>query len=126
MDPQQWGHGVGGLLYERAMNYLQLAGYEQASLWVLERNERARGWYERLGWTCTGSANQSWILLGSRTCGIRNSSNAGSATEHWAEIVVALIVFKGCKATPHRTIHTFQYAESGSDRRFADAPVRCH
>ena len=54
MDPQHWGHGVGGSLYEQAMNYLNLAGYEQASLWVLERNERARGWYERLGWTYTG------------------------------------------------------------------------
>jgi len=54
VDPQQWGQGVGGLLYEHAMNYLDLAGYEQASLWVLERNERARDWYERLGWTYTG------------------------------------------------------------------------
>ena len=54
VDPPKWGHGVGRSLYDSAVSYLVHTGYEQASLWVLERNERVRRWYERLGWICTG------------------------------------------------------------------------
>jgi len=54
VDPRQWGQGMGRSLYDRAISHLTQTGYTQASLWVLERNERARNWYERLGWTCTG------------------------------------------------------------------------
>jgi len=54
VDPQHWGQGIGRSLYERALLYLKQAGYERASLWVFEHNERARSWYERLGWTPTG------------------------------------------------------------------------
>ncbi len=54
VDPQKWGHGVGRSLYDSAVSYLVRTGYERASLWVLEGNERARRWYERLGWIGTG------------------------------------------------------------------------
>lgn len=54
VDPNVWGNGVGGSLYETVISYLSSSGYAEASLWVLERNERVRGWYERLGWMCTG------------------------------------------------------------------------
>ena len=54
VDPQEWGRGIGRSLYDDALSYLRSIGYVQASLWVLERNERARSWYERLGWSCTG------------------------------------------------------------------------
>ena len=54
VDAPQWGQGIGRLLYEAAVSHLMRAGYRQASLWVLEENARARAWYERLGWTCTG------------------------------------------------------------------------
>jgi ribosomal protein S18 acetylase RimI-like enzyme len=53
---------VGRALYDKALSYLTETGYTQASLWVLEQNERARRWYERLGWTCTG---QRKLVLGS-------------------------------------------------------------
>jgi len=35
------------------------AGYTEATLWVLERNDRARAWYERLGWQCTRSSREA-------------------------------------------------------------------
>jgi GNAT superfamily N-acetyltransferase len=54
VDPPHWGHGIGSSLYEAAISHLRQVGYGQASLWVLEGNVRARAWYERLGWTCTG------------------------------------------------------------------------
>ena len=54
VEPRLWGQGVGRSLYDCAVAHLQDVGYAQASLWVLERNTRARCWYERLGWSCTG------------------------------------------------------------------------
>jgi GNAT superfamily N-acetyltransferase len=54
VDPTHWGQGIGSLLYEAAISHLRQGAYGQASLWVLEGNVRARAWYERLGWTCTG------------------------------------------------------------------------
>jgi len=54
VDPQEWGQGIGRALYDEALSYLRDIGYAHASLWVLEQNERARTWYERLGWACMG------------------------------------------------------------------------
>ncbi len=54
VEPGVWGRGVGRCLCDCAVAHLQDVGYEQASLWVLEHNGRARSWYERLGWSCTG------------------------------------------------------------------------
>ncbi len=54
VDAPHWGQSIGRLLYDAAIFHLCQVGYEQASLWVLEGNTRARSWYERLGWTCTG------------------------------------------------------------------------
>jgi GNAT superfamily N-acetyltransferase len=57
VDAPHWGHGIGSCLYTAAISYISQVGYEEASLWVLEGNARARAWYERLGWTCTGERN---------------------------------------------------------------------
>jgi GNAT superfamily N-acetyltransferase len=54
VDVPHWGQGIGRLLYDAAISHLRQVAYEQASLWVLEGNARARSWYQRLGWTCTG------------------------------------------------------------------------
>lgn len=54
VDPKVWGNGVGRSLYEAVISHLSSSGYPRASLWVLEGNVRARHWYERLGWICTG------------------------------------------------------------------------
>lgn len=53
VDPAHWGSGIGRTLYDRAMAHLRAQGFRSATLWVLEANLRARGWYERLGWRIT-------------------------------------------------------------------------
>ena len=52
--PDRWGQGIGHRLYVAALGWLRRGGYREATLWVLERNDRARAWYERLGWRATG------------------------------------------------------------------------
>ena len=52
--PDRWGHGVGRLLHDTALEQLRAGGFGDATLWVLEHNQRAREWYERLGWQATG------------------------------------------------------------------------
>ncbi len=54
VEPEQWGRGIGGRLYQAASEQLTGAGFTYATLWVLEGNIRARRWYEALGWQQTG------------------------------------------------------------------------
>jgi ribosomal protein S18 acetylase RimI-like enzyme len=53
VDPSRWACGIGSSLYERAVEHLHSRSFSTATLWVLEGNVRARGWYERRGWTAT-------------------------------------------------------------------------
>jgi ribosomal protein S18 acetylase RimI-like enzyme len=53
VDVSCWGCGVGSSLYERAVEHLRSHTFSTATLWVLEGNARARGWYQRRGWTAT-------------------------------------------------------------------------
>ena len=55
VQPSWWGQGIGRLLHDAALDDLRARpGLSAATLWVLERNRRARDWYERLGWALTG------------------------------------------------------------------------
>jgi putative hydrolase of the HAD superfamily len=54
VSPELSGRGIGTRLYQVCLRELSEAGFTQATLWVLERNERVRRWYERLGWRVTG------------------------------------------------------------------------
>ena len=54
VDPMRWGEGIGRALYDRCIADIELSGHHDITLWVLERNVRARSWYERLGWIDTG------------------------------------------------------------------------
>jgi ribosomal protein S18 acetylase RimI-like enzyme len=60
VDPAHWGQGVGTRLYGMAMQDLARRRFPQATLWVLEGNRRARGWYERLGWRPTGKRKTTY------------------------------------------------------------------
>jgi GNAT superfamily N-acetyltransferase len=51
--PEYWGQGIGRLLHAAAIDHPRAVGHGEATLWVLERNRRARSWYEHLGWTAT-------------------------------------------------------------------------
>ncbi len=55
LDPSVWGGGWGERLLDAAISRLAAAGMSQASLWVLGTNERARRFYERLGWKPDGT-----------------------------------------------------------------------
>jgi GNAT superfamily N-acetyltransferase len=52
--PEVWGQGLARAALERAR--------DARTLWVLAENARARGFYEHLGWTPTGRAQQAgWL-----------------------------------------------------------------
>ena len=50
VHPDWWGVGHGRDLLRAGEESLRSAGFDRALLWVLERNERGRRFYERQGW----------------------------------------------------------------------------
>jgi GNAT superfamily N-acetyltransferase len=48
--PEWWSRGVGRSLHDEVLERQRRAGGTRCHLWVLERNDRARRFYERLGW----------------------------------------------------------------------------
>jgi ribosomal protein S18 acetylase RimI-like enzyme len=55
LQPERVGTGLGGRLFEHAVDDLRQRGFASATLWVLETNERARRFYELAGWKTDGS-----------------------------------------------------------------------
>jgi ribosomal protein S18 acetylase RimI-like enzyme len=53
VHPEAWGTGVGRALTDVAVRDLRAAGCTTISLWVMEANERARGFYRHYGFTQT-------------------------------------------------------------------------
>lgn len=47
--PSYWRHGIGRLLGERMLAEAEARGFGEVVLWVLESNERARRFYDALG-----------------------------------------------------------------------------
>jgi GNAT superfamily N-acetyltransferase len=58
LAPGVWGAGIGSRLMTTALETFAQAGYEQATLWVLDTNVRARRFYETKGWHSDGSVKQ--------------------------------------------------------------------
>lgn len=54
LDPSSWHRGAGQLLMASALSRLREVRFREALLWVLERNERARRFYEMDGWSPDG------------------------------------------------------------------------
>jgi len=50
--PEYWGQGHGWALWRSARARLSQTAFESISLWVLERNTRARKFFERIGFSC--------------------------------------------------------------------------
>jgi GNAT superfamily N-acetyltransferase len=48
--PERWGQDVGGRLLEAVLQQAQREGATSAWLWVLEKNDQARRFYEHRGW----------------------------------------------------------------------------
>lgn len=55
VDPMHWSTGAGHALHEAAMTRLGDLGYDHATLWVLDRNDRAISFYHRHGWLPDGA-----------------------------------------------------------------------
>lgn len=49
--PNEWGQGVGSALHDAAVSQLASKRFEQAGLWVIAANTRARAMYESRCWT---------------------------------------------------------------------------
>jgi GNAT superfamily N-acetyltransferase len=61
VDPVEWSTGAGRALIVRAEQQLA-AEYDEATLWVLEENARARAFYELAGWKLDGARKlDSWF-----------------------------------------------------------------
>lgn len=58
VDPAAWGSGAGRALLTAAEERLRAAGHAEAALWVLEGNQRGRGFYEAVGWHTDGAVDQ--------------------------------------------------------------------
>ncbi|HTT94223.1 MAG TPA: GNAT family N-acetyltransferase [Solirubrobacterales bacterium] len=56
VDPEFHRGGVGRLLMREARRELVGAGFEEAILWVLQGNDRARDFYESEGWQPDGTS----------------------------------------------------------------------
>ncbi len=50
LDPTQYGRGVGRALMDAALARMRELGYAEATLWVLDGNERAERFYRAAGW----------------------------------------------------------------------------
>ena len=58
VDPDAWDTGAGRALIERAERQLD-EEYDEATLWVLEDNARARRFYEIAGWSPDGAVKEN-------------------------------------------------------------------
>ena len=56
-DPGWWSTGTGRALMERVLRDTARLNFPEIVLWVLERNARARRFYERAGFTADGAVN---------------------------------------------------------------------
>jgi len=54
VDPDAWGRGVGSALIAQARADLAAAGVEEAQVWVLVGNARAKRFYRHDGWVTDG------------------------------------------------------------------------
>ena len=55
VEPERWRDGLGSVLLSAAEGTLRAGGYSDAILWVLDRNERGRLFYETQGWKADGA-----------------------------------------------------------------------
>jgi len=62
LDPSAWGRRQGDVLMKAALDELRAGGFTSACLWMLAVNDRARRFYERLGWAPDGvTKRHDWV-----------------------------------------------------------------
>ena len=57
--PERWSRGIGSTLHDHALDRLREAHVQEARLWTLAENQRARTFYEKRGWSPTGRTRVS-------------------------------------------------------------------
>jgi ribosomal protein S18 acetylase RimI-like enzyme len=62
VEPESWGNGHGRALLAAAEADLATLGYDEAQLWVLPDNQRARQFYEAAGWAPDGVERTTEVL----------------------------------------------------------------
>jgi GNAT superfamily N-acetyltransferase len=62
LDPDYWGQGIGRALLHDVNHALIALGYDEAVLWVVPENGRARSLYESDGWSADGGVSTEDIL----------------------------------------------------------------
>jgi GNAT superfamily N-acetyltransferase len=62
VHPEHWGTGVGRALIDAGEGELRRLGHNEAVLWVLDDNPRARRFYELAGWSVDGAAREIQIF----------------------------------------------------------------
>jgi ribosomal protein S18 acetylase RimI-like enzyme len=60
--PDAWRTGIGARLCEHALAELTRQGFPEVTLWVLSGNDRARRFYEQMGFRLDGAAQEAEIL----------------------------------------------------------------
>jgi RimJ/RimL family protein N-acetyltransferase len=60
--PEHWGSGLADTVVDAALDDMAAGGAQQARLWVLTANVRARRFYERTGWAPTGKVSRSQFV----------------------------------------------------------------
>lgn len=65
VDPSLTGGSIGSRLVARAMEVLAKEGFHTATLWAVSDNERARRFYDRLGWLPDGVVRSEKLSVGS-------------------------------------------------------------
>ncbi|MGN6276359.1 MAG: GNAT family N-acetyltransferase [Solirubrobacterales bacterium] len=55
VDPSYWSNGIGRLLMRESRERLRQRGFNEGTLWVLEGNEQAEGFYRSEGWQPDGA-----------------------------------------------------------------------
>ena len=63
--PDRWRQGAGRLLCEQVFREAAAREHTAMTLWVLRENERARRFYERLGYAADGAEKTDTALIGS-------------------------------------------------------------
>lgn len=54
LDPDFWGRGFGTCTMDKALQLIKKLGYKKVILWVLEKNTRARRFYDKNGFIDSG------------------------------------------------------------------------
>ena len=52
--PAFWSRGIGSTLHDLALTRLRETNVQEARVWTLTENHRARAFYEQRGWSLTG------------------------------------------------------------------------